>query len=128
MKKVLPNIIPILALCFAIFIGGYFLGKHSTSPVMITQSKIAPAQDATDSDRTATEEPKVIDGKININTAAKEELTLIPGLGDKLAQRIIDYRELNGPYNSIDELDRVEGFGPARIQQLSKFITAGGSS
>ena len=42
---------------------------------------------------------------VNINTASKEELTTIKGIGDKRAQEIIDYRKKNGDFKSVDELE-----------------------
>ncbi len=44
---------------------------------------------------------------VNINTATKEELTTLKGVGDKRAQEIIDYRKKNGNFKSIDELEKV---------------------
>jgi competence ComEA-like helix-hairpin-helix protein len=49
-------------------------------------------------------------GKININTAEKQTLKLIPGVGDKLAQRILDYRNDNGKFNELEDLRKVKGF------------------
>lgn len=60
--------------------------------------------------------------KININKAESWLLEALPGIGSTLAQRIIDYRETKGPFQSIDELDMVEGIGPATIQKLSDKI------
>ncbi|EEW11410.1 conserved hypothetical protein [Vibrio mimicus VM573] len=62
-----------------------------------------------------TEEGIVI--TVNINTASAEELaTLLKGIGLKKAQAIVDYREANGPFISIDDLTKVKGIGEATVR------------
>ncbi len=61
--------------------------------------------------------------RINLNTATAAELDLLPRIGPALAGRIIEDRQRNGPYRSIDDLDRVPGIGPKTIAKLVPFVT-----
>lgn len=60
---------------------------------------------------------------ININTAARDELEALPGIGSTLAQRIIDYREELGPFTGIEELMNVSGIGSATFDKLKDLVT-----
>ncbi|MBI4820182.1 MAG: DUF655 domain-containing protein [Deltaproteobacteria bacterium] len=50
------------------------------------------------------------------------ELSLVPGIGAKLAQRIVEDRERNGPFRSVEEVDRVRGIGPVLTRRLSEYV------
>jgi competence protein ComEA len=65
---------------------------------------------------------------VNINTATKEELTTIKGIGGKRAQEIIDYRKKNGDFKSVDELEKVPGIGPGTMKQIRSQITVSGKT
>src|SRR5690606_9762334 len=56
--------------------------------------------------------------RINVNTAGEAELQLLPGIGPALAARIIEDREANGPYESVDDLMRIKGIGPRTVARL----------
>lgn len=71
--------------------------------------------------------PKVEDEEqpqqIDINRAEAWLLEALPGIGETLAQRIIDYRRQNGSFRNINELIKVEGIGTATYEQIKQLIT-----
>ena len=61
--------------------------------------------------------------KVNINTAEAWLLEALDGIGPTLAQRIIEYRESNGPFNSVDELTKVYDIGSKILEEIRDKIT-----
>lgn len=62
---------------------------------------------------------------VNINTATTVELETLPRIGPVTAQRIVDYREANGSFESIEDIEDVPGIGPATFEGLKDLITVG---
>lgn len=60
---------------------------------------------------------------ININTATKEQLVLLPGIGEAYADRIILHREDFGPFRTVDDLVNVKGIGKKTLERLRPYIT-----
>lgn len=63
------------------------------------------------------------DVKVNVNTANARLLECLPGIGPSLATRIIDYRQKNGPFQSIEQLMSVPGIGPKKFADLKDRVT-----
>ena len=61
--------------------------------------------------------------KIDINRAEPWLLEALPGIGEVLAQRIVDYRSENGPFRTIEDLPKVSGIGSATLEQIRDFVT-----
>lgn len=59
---------------------------------------------------------------VNINADSVEKIALLPGIGEVLAQRIVDYREAHGPFVSVEELLRVEGLGECKLEGIRSEI------
>ena len=59
---------------------------------------------------------------ININTATASELTVLPGIGAKTAERIVEYRQKNGPFKKVEELMNVRGVGEKNFLKLKSQI------
>src|SRR5438552_17184188 len=64
---------------------------------------------------------------VNLNTATKEELIALPGIGPAKAQAILDYRKANGAFKSVEELKDVKGIGAKRFEKLKAELTVGGA-
>ena len=61
--------------------------------------------------------------KVDLNTATKSELLMLPGVGDSTADAIIMYREQNGSFKSVDDLDNVKGIGDKKMEKLAGQVT-----
>ncbi len=64
-------------------------------------------------------------GVVNINTADVAQLDTLPGIGPSTAEKIVEYRDANGPFATIDDIMNVSGIGPAKFEQIQAYITVG---
>ena len=60
--------------------------------------------------------------KVNINTASKEELDTLPGIGESTANKIINYRKENGKFKTIEEIKEVSGIGDSKFEDIKDLI------
>lgn len=65
---------------------------------------------------------------VDLNTATKEQLEAVKGIGPKKAQAIVDYRKKNGQFKSVDDLKNVKGFGDKTVAKLKNDLTIGGGA
>jgi competence protein ComEA len=65
---------------------------------------------------------------VNVNTATKEQLETLNGIGPVKAQAIIDYRTKNGPFKSLEDVDKVPGIGEGTIAKIKSDVTLSGAT
>ncbi len=88
-----------------------------------TPARILPVSGASG---VATAAPAIVgQSTVNLNTATITELETLPGIGPAIAGRIIEYRELNGPFRTIDELEAVTGISERMVNEMRDLITVG---
>ncbi len=63
-----------------------------------------------------------MEGKVDVNTATVKELQMLPGVGKAIAERIVEYRKTNGPFESVDDLKNVKGIGKAKLDKLKDHV------
>ncbi len=83
---------------------------------------------ATEKAAKAAPEKPVLSGKININTANTEQLEILPRIGTKTAQSIIEYRTQNGPFKKIEDITNVKGIGEKTLEELKGYIILEGNT
>ncbi len=67
---------------------------------------------------------KRVENYIDINNMDKEALTKLPGIGERLAERIVRYRETHGPFKNVDELKNVPGIGDKKLEQIKDYLNS----
>lgn len=125
MKKAVLHPLLLLTIIFTAFLIGVFCGRTSDH-----QFLSGSASQNTGITYVTQQPPEntsaFTNGKLNINHAAVEDIMLLPGIGEVLAQRIVDYRNTNGPFTTINELMNVKGIGLSGLEKISSYITVGG--
>lgn len=123
-----------LALLFSItflfmaFTLGFFLGRNqnhetvtlSTLPTQAQHTVSAPTIPETESAGMQIQYP------LDLNTADLYALASLPGIGETLARRIVDYRERNGSFSKPEELLNVDGIGSGKLEDILDYVIVGG--
>ena len=112
----------VFTLVFVVFTVGVHIGKgrrHDGFAITVQDAAETPAASASAAPETADA------GPVNINTASREELQTLDGIGPALAQRIIDYRSENGDFADIGDIMNVSGIGSAKFEKIRDYITVG---
>ena len=126
-----------LVLLFGGFTSGFFLGRNTrvetiqttkvvyeTVPVLHQPPTTVPTEPAPTQTVPPVQDPEPQAAfPVNINTADLSQLMTLPGIGEVIGQRIIDYRSTHGPFGSVDELINVKGIGEKRLAELKPYAT-----
>lgn len=83
-----------------------------------TEAEVKPEQQVSSS----PEQEVVDNGKIDINSAPVSKLTELPGIGEKKAQAIVDYRNAHGPFTRVSDLTKVKGIGMKMLEKMAPYV------
>jgi comEA protein len=114
----------LLFLLSALLIGSgitlYQRGHQPFAPELIVEKNDTPTEERPKSENRVNPPPARI--KVNVNRASASELEQVPGLGPKLSQRIVEYREANGTFQKIEDLIKVQGIGPKSLEKIKDYL------
>ena len=125
MKKQLSSVLLLVTAVFLALLMGFFLGRNTFLPeVSVSVARNVETIPTAPLSTSKPEAEPVF--PININTADRSELALLPGIGEVLADRILAYRDTHGSFPCVEELLNVEGIGTKKLEEILDLITTGG--
>lgn len=125
MKKQLSSVLLLMTAVFLALLVGFFLGRNVRRPeVSVTVTRSTQAAATAPSSASSSAEDPVF--PIDINTADRYQLAMLPGIGEVLADRILAYRDAHGSFPCVEELLNVEGIGTKKLEEILDLITTGG--
>ena len=92
--------------------------KNRREKINITVNNFETRTDSLDGIESQIRQAKTVD----INTATAEDLQSLRGIGPSLAQEIVEYRVINGPFKKIEEIQNVSGIGPNKFGGIREFL------
>lgn len=108
----------ILLAAFAVIVSAGFLIEKLEKDAFVVE--VAAGGDG----EYISDSEQVVNGKININSASETELVKLNGIGPALAKRIIKYRSEHGPFETTEEVMKVQGISGKKYEEIRDFICA----
>ncbi|MGO4531521.1 ComEA family DNA-binding protein [Paenibacillus sp. 2TAF8] len=97
-------------------------GELSTQPQAQIEESRSPASEKTSNTAGESTDGIADNGKIDVNTASVSKLTELPGIGQKKAQAIVDYRNTHGPFAKVSDLTKVKGIGMKMLEKMASYV------
>jgi comEA protein len=103
-----------------------FLGAVALAVVAaVALGSVSPSEAAPAAGRrpAASDSQPAVEIVVDINKATEADLVTVPGIGKSLAQRIVEFRQKNGPFNAVDDLLKIQGIGEKSLEKMRPYLT-----